>query len=156
MENGVGETRRNRIILIQCDIIKCRNQRLLVAQNLLEPWSGYLHFTPTCCSLFTKQSFFRRDETVTETFVNHLEKRQNKQRNPMKQCYTKRLFLKNTQQNKSKKTLAALMVALFWDFFSQLCLNNLPSHQYQPPEENWPSAKLISGNAWGTENLGHK
>lgn len=60
MENWVGETRRNRIILIQCDIIKCRNQRLLVAQNLLEPWSGYLHFILTCCSLFTKTKLFQK------------------------------------------------------------------------------------------------
>lgn len=75
MENWVRETRRNRIIIIQWDIIKCRNQRLLVAQNLLEPWRGYLHFNLTCCSFFKKQSFFRRNEPMTETFINHLGKK---------------------------------------------------------------------------------
>lgn len=97
MENWVGETRRNRIILIQYDIIKCRNQRLLAAQNLLEPWSGYLHFILTCCSLFTKPKLFQKGWKGDRDFGKSLGKRQNKQKPSVKQHYSKRLFLKNTQ-----------------------------------------------------------
>lgn len=78
MENWVGETRRDGIILIQSDIIKCRNQRLLVAQNLLEPWSGYLHFLLTCCSLFTKTKLFQKGWNGDRDVHKSLEKKRQK------------------------------------------------------------------------------
>lgn len=80
---------------------------------------------------------------VTEMFINHLKKKgkKSKKKAPIKQHYSKRLFFKNTQQNKGKKTPGSTDDDIILKSF-------FPSVSSKLPEGNLPSAKMIPGNAW--------